>query len=113
MNVLYGIVLVLHLIGWAIVFGGALVAMRPPRIPAGMLHGVLTALITGVALVGLLQMGDADVNNVKISVKLLVAILVTGMVIYGGRNDEKVTRGYLGGIAGLTAVNVALAVLWN
>lgn len=102
----------LHLIGWAIVFGGALANMRTPQIPKGMLHGVLTALVTGILITGMYEMGDGSVNNIKIGVKLIVALVITAMVIMGGRDKDKVTTGYLGGIAGLTALNVAIAVLW-
>ena len=113
MDILHGLVIVLHFIGWAIVLGGALAGMREARLPKGVLHGALTALVTGVLLVGLLEMGDADVNHIKIGVKLLVTIVISGMVIWGARNEERVTSGFLGGIAGLTALDIALAVLWR
>lgn len=112
MNIVYGILVVIHLIGWAIVFGGALANFRAPQIPKGMLHGILTALISGILIVGLAEMTDGSVNHVKIGIKLVVALVVTAMVILGARDQKKVTAGYLGGIAGLTALNVAIAVLW-
>lgn len=115
MDVVYGILVVLHLIGWALVLGGALTRMREPALSKGVLHGVLTALIAGILLVGVGEATSAGpdvINHMKIGVKLLVALVITGMVIFGGRNSEKVTRGYLGAIAGLTTVNVAIAVLW-
>lgn len=113
MSTVFAIVLILHFVGWAIVLGGALAGMREARIPKGLLHGALTALATGVLLVGLLEMGDATVNHMKVGVKLLVAVVVTGLVIWGGRNEERVTAGFLGGIAGLTTLNIALAILWR
>lgn len=112
MNIVFGILVVLHLIGWAMTFGGALANMRTPQISKGMLHGVLTAIITGILLVGLAEMGDGDVNNIKIGIKLVVALVVTAMVILGQRDQKKATAGYLGGIAGLVVLNVAIAVLW-
>lgn len=111
MDIVIGIFLVLHLVGWAMTLGGALATMKAPKITPGMLHGVLTALVTGILLVGLNEMSGGDVNNVKIAVKLIVALVVTTMVILGRRN-EKVSTGYLGGVAGLVVVNVAIAVLW-
>ena len=115
MDVVYGILVVLHLLGWAIVLGGVLTRMRKPELNKGVLHGVLTALVTGILLVGLASAGVAgnDPNNTKIAVKLVVALAVTGLVIFGNRNSEKVTRGYLGAIAGLTVLNVGIAVLWS
>lgn len=117
MNTLFGIILVLHLLGWAIVLGGALTNLKTPRIATGVLHGVLTALVTGILMVGLLSSGavgdEGDVNNVKFAVKLLVALAVTGIVIFGTNRPEKVTRPLVGAIAGLVVVNVAVAVLWQ
>ncbi|HLS26813.1 MAG TPA: hypothetical protein VK063_13175 [Beutenbergiaceae bacterium] len=115
MDVLYSIFVVLHLLGWAIVLGGALANMRQPKLAPGVLHGALTALITGILLVGLAEAtsgGPEEINHMKIGIKLLVALVVTGLAIYGRRNTDVVSRGYLGGIAGLVVVNVALAVIW-
>jgi len=115
MDFLYHLLLVLHLIGWAIVLGGTLVSLREPKIATGVLHGILTALVTGILMVGIASASDEihDPNNTKIGVKLLIALVVTGLVVYGTRRPEKVTRGLLGAIAGLTVVNVAIAVLWR
>jgi len=113
MSIVNGILIVVHLIGWAIVIGSALANMRTPQIPKGMLHGILTALISGILIVGLAEMGDGAVNHMKIGIKLLLTLVVTAMVIVGQRDQKKVTTGYLGGIAGLVVVNVAIAVLWG
>jgi hypothetical protein len=115
METLYDVLLVLHLIGWAIVLGGALTSLRAPRIAPGMLHGILTALVTGIAMVGIASAGLAahEPNNVKIGVKLVIAVVVTALVVVGNNRPEKVSRGLVGGIAGLTALNVAIAVLWH
>lgn len=114
MEIVYGIVLVLHLIGWALVLGGAVYGLRETRMNKGMLHGILTALIAGLIMMGLGSAGVAgpEPNNIKMGVKLVIALVVTALVIYGDRNQEKVTKGYLGGIAGLVVANIAIAVLW-
>ncbi|MDD9206839.1 hypothetical protein PU560_10225 [Georgenia sp. 10Sc9-8] len=112
MDILHGILLVLHMLGWAIVLGASVVNLRPPRIAKGVTHGAITALVTGLLMVGTLEMGDADVNHVKIGIKLLVAAVVTAMAVYGARREDKVTTGYVGALAGLTALNIAIAVLW-
>jgi hypothetical protein len=85
METLYDVLLVLHLIGWAIVLGGALTSLRAPRIAPGMLHGILTALVTGIAMVGLASAGLAadEPDNVKIGVKLVIAVVVTALVLVG------------------------------
>ncbi|HIZ36603.1 MAG TPA: hypothetical protein H9815_12560 [Candidatus Ruania gallistercoris] len=113
MEIVYGIVLVLHLIGWALVLGGAVYGLRETTTNKGMLHGILTALIAGIIMVGLGSAGVAgpEPNNIKIGVKLVIALVVTAMVLVGSRK-ETVTKGFLGGVAGLTVLNVAIAVLW-
>ncbi|MFC4554329.1 hypothetical protein [Georgenia faecalis] len=114
MATLYSVLVVLHLIGWAIVLGGTLTNLRPPRIAKGVLHGALTALVTGLLLVGLASGPlDYDLNHVKIGVKLVIAVVVTALVVVASRRKERVTTGMVGSIAALTAVNVALAVLWR
>jgi hypothetical protein len=116
MDFLYHLLVVLHLIGWAIVLGGTLVNLRTPKIATGVLHGILTALVTGILMVGIAESTDVlsyELNSTKIAVKLVVALVVTGLVIYGTRRPEKVTRGLVGSIAGLTVVNIAIAVLWR
>ncbi|WP_147794285.1 MULTISPECIES: hypothetical protein [unclassified Cellulomonas] len=116
MSVVYGLLVVLHLVGWAIVLGGCLVTLRQPAFPKGALHGALTALVTGIVMVGLRSAEVAGLeppDNAKIGVKLLVALVVTGLVWYGTRKPEKVTRGLVGATLGLTLVNILVAVLWR
>ncbi|WP_421743625.1 hypothetical protein [Cellulomonas sp.] len=115
MDLVYHLLIVLHLLGWAIVLGGALVNLRTPKIATGVLHGILTALVTGILMVGIASAGIAghDPNTTKVAVKLVVAVVVTVLVVLGVRKPSRVTTGYLGAIAGLTALNVAIAVLWR
>lgn len=114
MKLVFELLVVLHLLGWAIVLGGTLTHLRTARIAPGVLHGALTALITGIAMVGLASSGvvDEEFDNVKVAVKLLIAVVVTGLVLFGVNRPERVTRGLVGAIAGLVVVNVSVAVLW-
>ncbi|AEE45240.1 hypothetical protein [Cellulomonas fimi] len=115
MELLQHVLLFLHLLGWAIVLGGTIVTMRDTRLPRGALHGILTALVTGILMVGLASASDElrDPNTTKVAVKLVVALVVTGLVVYGARRPEKVTKGLLGAVLGLTVLNVGIAVLWR
>lgn len=71
--------------------------------------------MTGVLLVGLAEMGNGGVNDVKIAVKLalLIGILVTAWI---GRRKVKrnqpVPTGIAHAVGGLTLINVAIAVFW-
>lgn len=115
MTVVLNLLLVLHLVGWAMVLGGVLAHMKKPVVPVGALHGILTAIVTGILMTGILAAGLAGdpPNNTKIGIKLLVALVVAALVIVGRRTPARVTTGFLGAIAGLVVLNVGIAVLWS
>lgn len=117
MDVLIHVFVGLHIIGIAALLGGFLgqtKAMRAgeARMSPGMLHGALTMLVTGVALVGLNQADDNSVNNVKIAVKMAVLVVILALV-YVKRDEEKVPSGLFGAVGLLTTANVFIAVLWT
>lgn len=113
MEIVKDVMLVLHFVGLASLLGGFLVQMssRVKRVEAAMFHGALTQLVTGLALVGLAQMGDGDVDNVKVAVKLVVLLVITGLVLRF-RRAESVSTGVWAAIGGLTLLNVVVAVFW-
>lgn len=114
MTVLYGVVVVLHLVGMAGVVGGWMSAVREPRILPAMVAGALTSLVTGLLLVGLAYpvFGGEGIDNAKTTVKLLVA-LVVAVLVWVNRRKESVPKGLLHGIGALALVNVGVAVLWS
>ncbi|MFF9766948.1 hypothetical protein ACF1GT_10105 [Streptomyces sp. NPDC014636] len=117
MDVLIHLFVGLHIIGIAALLGGFLTQMKAmgqgtARFVPGMLHGAITMLVTGVALVGLNQAGDHHVNNIKIGVKLALLIVILGLV-YVKRDEERVDKGVFALVGLLTAANVFIAVLWT
>jgi hypothetical protein len=116
MAIVFGILLVIHMVGWAIVLGGTLTHLRPARIATGVTHGALTAVVAGILMVGLAEMTGGGLDYTAayawVAVKLVIGLIITGLAIYGARREEKVTTGLVGGIAGLTVLNIAVAVLW-
>ncbi|TVL90099.1 hypothetical protein [Streptomyces sp. SAJ15] len=117
MNVLINVFVGLHIIGIAALLGGFLSqtkAMRAgeARMTPGMLHGALTMLITGVALVGLNQADDQAVNNLKIGIKMALLIVILALV-YVKRDEERVPNPVFGLVGLLTTANVFIAVLWT
>lgn len=114
MDIVYSLLIVLHLIGWAIVLGGVIATMRQGTLPKGAFHGALTALVTGLALAGLWSSDliDGSPNNVKIAVKMVIALVIVALIFVARREEDKVSKPLLGAIAGLTVANVAIAVLW-
>ena len=114
MEVVKGLVLVLHFIGLAGIIGGVLVQWRSGtrRIDALVLHGALTQLVTGIALVGLRYALDEDVDNAKIGVKLGILLVILALAWVHRRRDAVPTWVWTG-IGALTVVNTAVAVLWR
>ncbi len=112
MELVYDLLVVLHLLGMAVIVGGWLAVVREPRWLPGMWHGALTQLVTGIALVGLAESGavDHDVDRTKIAVKLVVALVVAGVVAVGRNRGGPVRLVHVAG--GLAVLNVLVAVLW-
>lgn len=115
MEWVHQLLVLLHLVGFAVLFGGCFVQLRSatPEVNTAMLHGVLTQLASGIALVAVLEVTPpaGDVNHVKIGIKLLVTVVITVLVI-ANRRYESIPKGLWGLIIGLTFANAALAVLW-
>lgn len=116
MDVLIHVFVALHIIGIASLLGGFLTQMKAmgagtARFTPAMLHGALTMLITGVALVGLNQADDQTVNNLKIGIKLAVLVVILGLV-YVKRDEERIDKGLFGAVGGLTMANIFIATLW-
>jgi hypothetical protein len=117
MDILIGIVLILHFVGLAALLGGVLVQVKDAiagkgRIIAAMIHGALTQLVTGILLVGLLEMSGGDVNNTKIGVKLAVVIVIT-VLVFVYRKKQPLASWVVWLVGALTLTNIAIAVLWH
>ena len=82
------------------------------RILPAMMHGAWTMLVTGIILVGLQYPLGNEVNNVKISVKLVVLIAIITIALLN-RKREAVAGWVLPTIGGLTVLNVVLATVWR
>ncbi|MGC5615690.1 hypothetical protein [Georgenia sp. Z1491] len=115
MDIVTGILLVIHLLGWAMALGMAIAGLRGGELPKGATHGVLTALVAGILLVGMAEMGDGEVNHIKIGVKLVIALGATVVAFLGDRDrrDGKKGSPMIPTLIGLIVVNVAVAVLWT
>lgn len=120
MTVLLHILLFLHFVAWAVVLGSALVGLRSNTLYAGALHSALTALVTGVAMVLVVELWLDDFHRAQdptwpawVAVKLILAVVVTALVWLGSRRPERVGKPLLGAILGLTVLAVAVAAIWR
>jgi hypothetical protein len=109
------ILLFVHLLGFALLLGGAVTQLLSGkiRINPAVLWGSIIQLVTGIALSAPLRGGgDAEPSPIKLGVKLLFAILIFIMV-FVPRKREEVNKGHFIGIVTLTVVNAAVAVFWH
>ena len=116
MTVFLHVLLFLHMIGWAIVLGAALVGLRGGTLYAGAFHGALTAVVTGILMVVVifvwLKPGD-EPSGAWVATKLVIGLVITGLVWLARVRPARVNKALLGTIAGLTVVNVAVATIWH
>ncbi|MBF0673539.1 MAG: hypothetical protein IR160_13240 [Salinibacterium sp.] len=109
------VLVILHFIGLASLLGGFLTQMSAFKtksvvINPAILHGALTQLVTGLLLVTVAEMGEGDVNHMKIGIKLAVAIAIYVIALVN-RKKKPVSSAVLGIIGTLTLVNVVVAVV--
>jgi uncharacterized membrane protein len=107
------ILVFVHLVGFAALLGGALVQLgdRVKVVNAAMLRGALTVVVSGIALVGVLEGLDESVDRQKVVAKFAVA-LVIGLLCWANRSRSRVPRGLFGAILLLIVGDLAISVPW-
>lgn len=90
MDILRLVLLFVHLIGFAALLGGLLIQARDSekKVTWLMRDGSGVALVAGLALVGVLEAGDADVNHMKIGIKLVLTLGATALVMMNLRKPS-------------------------
>jgi hypothetical protein len=113
MDVAYHLLVLLHLVAFAALLGGALVQLRSrdPEISTAMLHGAWVALASGVALWVLADTMDVRVTLSALVVKTVVSAVVTLLVVLN-RRFFSIPRGLLRLITVLVLAEAAISVLW-
>ena len=117
MELLRHVVVLLHIVGFAVTFGAwaAEAAARRFRTTRLMDYGLLLSLVTGVALSAPWPAG-IELNYPKIGVKLVILIVLGGLLGMGNakqrRTGEAVSRGVFALIGILSLAAAGIAVLW-
>ncbi len=113
MEIIYNTLVLLHFIGLAALFGGFFVQMKSTNkvVNSAMFHGSLTQLVTGLIMVGLAESGvvEENLNMTKISIKLLIVLIITG-IVFVNRKKSSVSNSIWLSIGLLTLANMAIAV---
>ncbi|WP_183099089.1 hypothetical protein [Nocardioides pelophilus] len=114
MDTLRLILLILHILGFAALIGGLLAQAgeSEKKINSAMRDGVGTAFLAGLALVGVLEADDADVNQAKVGVKFGIGLVLLVLVMANTRKAS-IPKGLWAGLLLLAIVEVCIAVLWS
>jgi hypothetical protein len=118
------VLLIVHFVGTAAIVGSFILQMpwRERFDFSPMLVGSIVQLVTGCALVAVRQIADLPVIEVKMVVKLGIALVVLGLVVAmmvrqrrlrAGGTSDAVLRPMMY-VAGFTAIaNIAVAAAWT
>lgn len=117
------ILLVLHFVGLAALFGGFLAQISSPvkNVAAGMMHGALLSLLTGIGLVGArtsLYESNPESwplpDNAKVAVKSLIITVILIVGYTSRKNDKDAGNSTAWLTVGLLAfTNIVIAVFWG
>ena len=117
MDFVHKLILALHLLGMAAIVGGWIVTRSSGGVSSVVVWGARAQIITGILLVGLAQSNKDDdftVNNTKVGVKLVLALVVAAMAEIGAararRGESSSTQLDIAGGGAVAAVLVA--ALW-
>ena len=101
----------IHLLGMAAVVGGYFAGIRsvPKRLSAGMVHGSLLQLLSGVLLLGLAEMGTEPVNHAKFGIKIAITVVLL-LISWPRRRAQEIPSGTYHAVGILALTNVAIAV---
>ncbi|MGE2689104.1 Fe-S protein [Mycolicibacterium pulveris] len=117
MELLRNVVVLLHIVGFAVTFGAwvAEAVARRVRVTRSMDYGLLLSLLTGLALAAPWPAG-IELNYPKIGVKLLILVVLGGVLGMGSarqkRTGEPVPRAMFIAVGVLSFSAAAVAVLW-
>ena len=114
MEILRLVLLFLHVLGFAALFGGLVVQARSSEksVNAAMRDGVGTAFLAGLLLVGVLESGDDPINHAKIGVKFAIGLVLLVLVMANARKPT-IPQGLWAGLLLLSVANIAVAIFWS
>ncbi len=112
MEIVKTIFLFVHFLGLAALIGGAFVQWNAATKQASptMIWGARVQLLTGIILLGLVEMTEQNVHHLKFTVKLVVNLIVA--VILESSRKSLSNAGFQAAM-GLSILNVALAMFWT
>ena len=116
MELLRNVVVLLHLVGFAVTFGAwvAEAAARRFRFTPVMNYGILISFLTGVALAA--PWPAEETNYPKVGVKLVILVAIGALLGIGSarqrRSGDPVARPLFASVGVLALAAAAIGVLW-
>jgi hypothetical protein len=116
MEILRHVVVYLHIIGFAVLFGAWLVeaVARRIRVTRLMTWGMVIAAVTGLALAAPWGI-SYDLNYVKLGVKLVVLLAIGALLGIGTARQRKgaLPPAIFWSVGVLALLNAGIAVIWR
>ena len=117
LEILRNVVILVHLVGFAVVFGSWVVELAARRFQATRLMdiGLAISLLAGLVLAAPWPAG-VELNYVKLGVKLVVLVVIGGLIGVSRGRQRKGTptpRGVFWLIGILTLTNAGIALIWR
>ncbi|MCC2661231.1 MAG: hypothetical protein K0R37_2005 [Arthrobacter sp.] len=116
MNIVYNIMVFLHIVGAAMIVGIWIGNMKKPTVHPRQFDGAALQLLTGIVMMGLIPALDMDANYFKLGIKFAIALAVVVLAFIGRRKykkDEPISKGLAHSVGGLALLNIAIATLWQ
>jgi peptidoglycan/LPS O-acetylase OafA/YrhL len=116
MNLVYNIMVFLHIVGAAMIVGIWIGNMKKPTVHPRQFDGAALQLLTGIVMMGLIPALDMDANYFKLGIKFAIALAVAVLAFIGRRKykkDEPISKGLAHSVGGLALLNIAIATLWQ
>lgn len=113
MSFVLSLLVVLHLICWAVALGTWVAAARTREPNPGMAHAVAGAVVIGIVLAALVSIPGltaGDPNHMKLGIKLLVAIIATVLAYIAHKKKAETPSAVWFSIPLAIIVNVVVAV---
>ena len=110
MDFLYNAILFVHILCWAFMLGSWAATMKQPGLPKGFPHAALTALVTGAILMGLKIMDDADINHMKLGIKMLINLVIVVLAFMAQKKGDQASKALVNTVGGLTVLHIVIAL---
>lgn len=109
MSFLISLLVVLHLICWAVALGTWVAAARTRQPNKGMAHATAGAVVIGLLLAVLVSI-TGDPNHMKLGIKLVVGVVAVALAYIANKKGPETSSAVWFGIPTAIVLNVIIAV---